>query len=223
MAKHNEEKSIAGYIEHTLLKPDVFEKDIEKLCNEAMENEFFAVCISPYFIHRANQILSGSDVKVVSVVGFPMGYSSTSSKVEEVKKAINDGVDELDMVLNISAMKNNDIKFLRNDIDSVLTATRWSNKLLKVIIESAALTELEIRKACELCAELDVDFMKTSTGLHPAGGATEKDVKLLRELLPKKIKIKASGGIKDAAFAKKLIAAGADRIGTSSSLKIIEA
>ncbi|MEX0813271.1 MAG: deoxyribose-phosphate aldolase [Chitinophagales bacterium] len=219
MAKHNEE--IAKKIEHTLLKSDALEGDIKALCEEAQANNFFGVCVPPYYIHKAKLFLANSDVKIISVVGFPMGYTSTSAKVEEVKKAVNDGVDELDMVINIAALKNNDFKFLRNDIDSVLTAARWSNKVLKVIIESAALSDEEIEKACALCAELQVDFVKTSTGLHPAGGASEKAVALMRELLPKSIKIKASGGIKDAAFANKLIAAGADRIGTSSGLKII--
>lgn len=219
MAKHKTE--IRSKIEYTLLKADALESDIVALCEEAKSHQFYGVCTPPYYIHLASKLLSDSNVKIISVVGFPMGYCSTSSKVEEVKKAINDGVDEIDMVINIAALKNNDIKFLRNDIDSVLTAARWSNKVLKVIIEFNALTEDEIKSACKLCTELEVDFVKTSTGMYPDdNGITEKDIKFLREILPEKIKIKASGGIKDAVLARKLITAGADRVGTSSALKI---
>lgn len=212
--------NLAPYIDHTLLKADASEKDIKKLCAEAKEQGFAAVCIPPYFVRKSNLWLKGTDVKVATVVGFPLGYSHTPAKVEEARRAIDEGAHEIDMVINIIALKAGDINYLKNELTSVATITQLRGGKLKVILETGLLTEKEIITACNLCAEMTVDYVKTSTGTIPEGASVEV-VKLLRANLPKSIKIKASGGIRERAFAIDLIKAGADRIGTSSGLKIV--
>ena len=222
MAKSEPIVELRKAIEHTLLKQEATREQIKLLCEEAVENGLGGVCVPPYFVADAAKLLESSGVKVVTVIGFPLGYQLPAIKVEEAKRAVDHGADELDMVMNIAAFKSGDINWVKNDIDSVATIAHMSNKKIKVIIESGILTDEDIKKACAICAELGVDFVKTSTGFA-AAGASVAHVKLMRAALPKKIAIKASGGIRDKAFAEALIAAGADRIGTSSGVKIVNA
>ncbi len=208
-------------IEHTILKPDTMESDIKKLCEEAIEHGFFGVCVPPYFVKHASIILKDSSVKIVTVAGFPLGYNTTPAKVEEARKAMDEGAHEIDMVMNIAALKNNDLNFVQNDIQSVATLVQLKGCKLKVIIETALLSNDEKVKACEICAKVGVDFVKTSTGFA-SSGAKLKDIELMRKNLPANIKIKASGGIKTKEQAKDLVKAGADRLGTSSGPDLIE-
>ncbi len=208
------------YIEHTLLKPNCTEDDIINLCNEAVEHKFYGVCVPPFYVQLAKKAIKKADVKIITVIGFPLGYNSVSSKVEETKKAITSGAHEVDMVMNIAAFKSGDIVSVQNDIQSVTTACHLQNKQVKVIIETAYLSDEEIIQACKICANCEADFVKTSTGFA-SSGATVEAVELMRKTLPAKVKIKAAGGIRDAAFAEKLIAAGADRIGASASVKMV--
>jgi deoxyribose-phosphate aldolase len=214
--------NLANQIEHTNLKPNAVNEEIIKLCNEAMEYGFYGVCVAPYFVQLAKKTLKKSEVKIISVVGFPFGYNTVSSKVEETKKAINAGADEVDMVANISAFKSGDIATVQNDIQAVVTACHLQNKLVKVIIETCYLNEEEIKLLCKICADCEADFVKTSTGFG-SEGATVEAVKIMRKCLPAKIKIKAAGGIKSKAFAEELIAAGATRIGSSASIELVQA
>jgi deoxyribose-phosphate aldolase len=214
--------NLANQIEHTNLKPNAVNEEIIKLCNEAMEHGFYGVCVAPYFVQLAKKTLKKSEVKIISVVGFPFGYNTVSSKVEETKKAINAGADEVDMVANISAFKSGDIATVQNDIQAVVTACHLQNKLVKVIIETCYLNEEEIKLLCKICADCEADFVKTSTGFG-SEGATVEAVKIMRKCLPAKRKIKAAGGIKSKAFAEELIAAGATRIGSSASIELVQA
>lgn len=175
---------------------------------------------SPYFVRKSKLWLSDSKVKVATVVGFPLGYSHTPAKVEEARRAIDEGADEIDMVINLIALKAGDWNYLKNELTSAATIVQLRGGKLKVILETGLLSETEIIKACELCKEMTVDFVKTSTGfIQP--GATVEAVKLLRANLPKSIKIKASGGIRTKEFALELIEAGADRLGCSASVSIV--
>lgn len=211
---------LARHIEYTNLNPECTKQDIIELCNKAIEHKFYGVCVPPYHVQTAKKELKKSDLKLITVVGFPLGYSTVASKVEEAKKAIISGADEIDMVMNIAAFKSGDYAAVQNDIQAVTTACHLQNKHIKVIIETAYLSAEETEKACHICMDCEVDFVKTSTG-YASKGATVEAVALMRKTLPAKIKIKASGGIKDQAFAIELIKAGALRIGTSSSLDII--
>ncbi len=213
--------NIATYIDHTILKPTTLIADVKTLCKEANENSMAAVCVPPMFVKQAKSLLQNSDVKVATVIGFPFGYSAVEAKLAEMLLAIVDGADELDMVINISALKNNDWQYLAGEINAILPIIRAKKKILKVIIESGLLTDEEIIKCCDLYGLAGVDFLKTSTG-YAETGATVHAVKLMRKHLADTVKIKASGGIRTFNFAKELIEAGADRIGCSSSLKIIE-
>jgi len=211
---------IASHIDHTLLKPTTLVADIEKLCAEAIQYSFAAVCVPPLFVKKAKALLNGTTVKVATVIGFPFGYSAIEAKVAETVLAIIDGADELDVVINISAIKNNDWQFLAGEINAILPIVRNKNKVIKIIIESGILTDDEIIKCCDLYGAAGVDFMKTSTG-YAEKGATVEAVQLLRKHLADKIQIKASGGIKTYTFAKQLIDAGATRLGCSSSIQIV--
>lgn len=213
--------NIAGYIDHTVLKPTTTVKDVEKLCEEAAQYQFAAVCVPPLFVKKAKEILSGSFTKVATVIGFPFGYSAIEAKVAEVILAIIDGADELDVVINISAIKNNDWQFLANEINAILPIIKNKKKVIKVIIESGILTDEEIIKCCDLYGAAGVDFMKTSTGYAEKGASVEA-VKLMRKHLADNVLIKASGGIKNFVFAKQLIESGANRLGCSSSIAIIQ-
>ncbi len=211
---------IAKYIDHTVLKPTTLVGDIEKLCAEAVQYGFAAVCVPPLFVKKAVALVAGSGVKVATVIGFPFGYSAIEAKVAETVLAIVDGADELDVVINISAIKNNDWQFLANEINSLMPIIRQKGKIVKIIIESGVLTDNEIIQCCDLYGAAGVDFMKTSTG-YAEKGATVEAVTLMRRHLADAIKIKASGGIKNYTFAQQLIAAGADRLGCSSSVQIV--
>ncbi|HRN95537.1 MAG: deoxyribose-phosphate aldolase [Chitinophagales bacterium] len=212
---------LASYIDHTLLKADTSEAEIEQLCNEAKEHNFVAVCVPPYFVRKCKQWLKDSDVKIATVVGFPLGYAHTPAKVEEARRAIDEGANEIDMVINIIALKANDLNYLKNELTSAATIVQLRGGKLKVILETGLLTQEEMLRACKLCTELSVDYVKTSTGFIEKG-ATVEDVKFLRANLPKSIKIKASGGIKTKEDAEALIKAGADRIGTSRGVALVK-
>lgn len=211
--------TIAKYIDHTILKPNTTLAEIEKLCAEATEYGFASVCVPPYFIKDAARLTSGSEVKVATVIGFPFGYSHYAAKVAEVKQAIEEGADELDMVINIAALKNKDFAYLEAEIKAVTQQIAGSKALLKLIIESGILTDDEIIACCNLYQKYPVQFMKTSTG-YAEKGATVEAVQLMRQHLPSPIEIKASGGIRTYDFAKSLIDAGATRLGCSASVAI---
>lgn len=208
------------YIEHTNLKPDATHQDIIKLCEEAVEHKFYGVCVSPYHVQLAKKTIKKAPVKIITVVGFPFGYNTVASKVEETKKAIIGGADEVDVVMNIAAFKSGDDATVLNDLQAVIMACHLQNKVAKVIIETALLTKEEIEKACRLCVDSEADFVKTSTG-YASSGAKVEDIELMRKILPAKVKIKAAGGIRDNATAIAMVNAGATRLGTSSSLAIM--
>jgi len=212
--------NIAHYIDHTVLKPTTLISDVEKICVEAIQYQFAAVCVPPLFVKKALALLNGTAVKVATVIGFPFGYSAIEAKVAETILAIIDGADELDLVINISAIKNNDWQFLASEINAILPIVRSKQKVIKIIIESGVLTDEEIIICCDLYGAAGVDFMKTSTG-YAEKGATLHAVQLIRKHLADKIHIKASGGIKTYTFAKQLIDAGATRLGCSSSIQIV--
>lgn len=212
--------NIAAYIDHTILKPTTLVADVDRLCAEAIDYGFAAVCVPPLFVKQAKALTAGSGVKVATVIGFPFGYSAIEAKLAEIVLAIVDGADELDMVINISAVKNNDWQFLANEINAVMPVIRSKGKVIKVIIESGILTDEEIIRCCDIYGMAGVDFMKTSTG-YAEKGATIEAVQLMRRHLADAIKIKASGGIKTFSFAKALVEAGADRLGCSSSVQIV--
>ncbi len=209
------------YIDHTILKPTTLLSDVEKLCKEAVENNFAAVCVPPLFVKKAKAFTIGSSVKVATVIGFPFGYSAVEAKIAEILMAIVDGADELDMVINIAALKNNDWQYLANEITHVMQIITAKNKVIKIIIESGILTNAEIIKCCDIYGAAGVHFMKTSTG-YAEKGATVEAVALLRKHLADAIQIKASGGIKTKEFALQLIEAGATRIGSSASLELLK-
>jgi deoxyribose-phosphate aldolase len=211
--------TIAKYIDHTILKPNTILAEIEKLCVEATEYGFASVCVPPYFIKDAARLISGSQVKVATVIGFPFGYSHYTAKVAEVKQAIEDSAHELDMVINIVALKNKDLDYLEKEINAITQQIAGRSVLLKLIIESGILTDDEIVTCCELYQKYPVQFMKTSTG-YADKGATVEAVQLMRQHLPSQIEIKASGGIRNYEFAKSLLDAGATRLGCSASVAI---
>jgi deoxyribose-phosphate aldolase len=212
--------NIASYIDHTILKPTTTIKEVEQRCAEAREYGFAAVCIPPPFVRLTKQLLEGSGVKTCTVIGFPFGYSAVEAKVSEILLAMVDGADELDMVINLVALKNNDWAYLANEIGTIVPLIHAKGKILKVIVESGVLTEDELIKCCHLYAPAGIDFMKTSTG-YAETGATLKAVQIMRQHLSPSIQIKASGGIRSFAEAKAFIDAGASRIGTSSGVAII--
>lgn len=214
-------KNLNLHIEHTLLKQDAKKEDFIKLFEEAKKHNFLGVCINPAYIKLAKEELKGTDVKIVTVVGFPLGANRSDVKAFETSKALEDGADEIDMVINVSKLKDKDYEFIVNDIKAVKDACK--DKPLKVILETDLLTKDEIKKACELCIEAKADFVKTSTGFVKGGvGAKAEDVKLMYETVsPYGLKVKASGGIRDKEAAIKMIEAGAERLGTSSGVKIV--
>ncbi len=209
------------YIEHTLLKQDATEQDLINLFEEAKKYNFLGVCINPCYVKLAKECLKNSDVKIVTVVGFPLGANKTDVKVYETKCAIEDGADEIDMVINVTRLKDKKYDFIVNEIKKIKEAA--GSHILKVILETDLLTKEEIKKACELCIEAKADIVKTSTGFVKNGvGAKEEDVKLMYDTVsPYGLMVKASGGIRDRETAEKLIKAGASRLGTSSGVKII--
>jgi deoxyribose-phosphate aldolase len=213
--------NIASYIDHTILKPTTTIADIEKLCAEAIEYSFAAVCVPPLFVKKAKELTAGSNVLTATVIGFPFGYSAIEAKLAETVLCIVDGADELDMVINISAIKNNDWQYLAKEINTIMPIIRQKERVIKIIIESGILTDEEIIRCCDIYGAAGVDFMKTSTG-YAEKGASVHAVQLMRKHLADAVKIKASGGIKNYTFAAELIAAGANRLGCSSSVQIVK-
>lgn len=214
-------ENLNKHIEHTLLKQDAKLENFIKLFNEAKAHKFLGVCINPAYVKLAKENLKDNDVKVVTVIGFPLGANRSDVKAFEASKAVEDGADEIDMVINVTAIKNKDYDFVVNDIKAVKAACK--DKPLKVILETDLLEKDEIKKACELCVEAKADLVKTSTGFVKGGvGAKAEDVKLMYETVsPYGLKVKASGGIRDKETAVKMIEAGAERLGTSSGVKIV--
>jgi len=205
--------------DHTILKADATRKDVKRVCDEAMAYSFCSVCVNSYYVPYVANLLHGSDVKICSVVGFPLGAMSTRAKALEAKIAVMDGADEIDMVINVGALKDKDYSVVLEDIKAVKEAC--GENVLKVIIETCLLTDDEKVKACELAKEAGADFVKTSTGFSSAGAKVE-DVRLMRETVGPDMGVKASGGIHDKEFAKELVDAGANRLGTSATIEIVE-
>lgn len=206
------------FIDHTLLKPTATKEDIITLCNEAKTHQFFSVCVNSCYVQLAKKQLENTNVKVCSVIGFPLGAMSTYAKVEETKDAIKNGADEIDMVINIGLIKSNDFDAVAQDIKAVKII--MPNTILKVILETCYLTDSEIIQASEISINNGADFIKTSTGFGTAG-ATLHHVKLMKQITGNKAKVKASGGIKNAETAMAFINLGAERLGTSSGIAII--
>ena len=209
---------IARIIDHTLLAPDATPEMVEGLCREAIEHGFYSVCVSPVFVPLAREELAGSPVRVCTVVGFPAGVNEPDVKAYETDRAIGQGADEIDMVMNVGAAKAGDWEKVGFDVESVVKSA--GGKPVKVILETCLLTDAEKLRACEVCVAAGAGFVKTSTGFSH-GGATEADVRLLRAAVGPNIGVKASGGIRDYETACRMMEAGATRLGTSSSLKII--
>ncbi|UOE95308.1 deoxyribose-phosphate aldolase [Alkalihalobacillus sp. LMS39] len=214
------DKTIANMIDHTLLKAEATKAQVIELCEEAKKYHFFSVCVNPTWIEEAKMQLQNSDVKVCTVIGFPLGATTTETKMFETKDAIQKGADEVDMVINIGKLKDKEYEAVQADIQAVVTAAN-GQALVKVIIETSLLTDEEKRKACELAVEAGADFVKTSTGFS-TGGATVEDIRLMRNTVGPDIGVKASGGVRDQQTAKAVIDAGATRIGASSSIAIVK-
>jgi deoxyribose-phosphate aldolase len=212
---------LARFFDHTLLKPEATRAQVEALCQEAIRYGFYAVCVNPSYVALAASILKGTGVKVCSVVGFPLGATLPEVKAFEAEKVIAMGAEEVDMVMNIGAMKSGDYTLVRDDIAKVVEVAHSGRALVKVILETALLTPEEKTKACQLALEAGADFVKTSTGFGP-GGATVEDVRLMRAVVGDKIGVKAAGGISSLDQALAMIEAGANRIGASRSVKIIQ-
>lgn len=211
--------NLARMIDHTLLKPDAVRVEIEQLCAEALHYGFAGVCVNPSYVQTAAKLLRGSSVKVCAVIGFPLGATSTAAKVFETTQTLQDGAQEVDMVINVGMLKSGDCSFVRNDIAAVVEAARIRNAATKVILETCLLTDEEIIIVCSLAKDAGADFVKTSTGFSK-GGATVHDIVLMRKTVGAAIGVKASGGIRTREQALAMIAAGATRIGTSSSILI---
>ncbi len=209
---------IASYVDHTLLKPGATQEEIAKLCEDARQYCFASVCINPSYVSLAAQLLSGTGVKICTVIGFPLGSTTPTVKAIEARDAMANGADEIDMVINVGALKSGNDALVRDDIQAVRDATR--GKVLKVILETALLNDDEKKRACRMSKEVGADFVKTSTGFGP-GGATAADIRLMRETVGPQMGVKASGGIRDTAKANEMIEAGATRLGTSASVAIV--
>ena len=212
--------TLAARIDHTLLRPDATEAQIMQLCQEAIAHGFANVCVPPCYVASAAAQLAGTDVAICTVIGFPLGYATSSVKFKEAEVAMYDGATELDMVINIAALKSGKAELVQAEILDLADLCHVHQALLKVIIETALLTEEEIVLACQLCVGGEADFVKTSTGFA-SRGASVADVELMRRSLPENVRIKAAGGIRTRAAALALIAAGADRIGSSNSVALI--
>ena len=207
------------YIDHTILKATASSADVQKLCEEAIEHEFYSVCVNGCYVADAKHLLQGTDVKVAAVVGFPLGVMTTASKVFEAKEAIENGASEIDMVINVAKLKDGEFDYVENEIRLIKEAI--GNNVLKVIIETCYLTDEEKVKACELSLVAKADYVKTSTGFG-TGGATYEDVKLMKSVVGDNAKVKASGGVRDKETAQKYVDLGAERLGTSSGIEIVK-
>lgn len=208
------------FIDHTLLKADATTADIEKLCKEAIEHQFYSVCVNSGYVALAKHLTQGSGVKVCSVVGFPLGAMASEAKMFETQNALSNGADEIDMVINVGYLKSGNIDQVRAEIATIKQLV-GEERVLKVILETCYLTDEEKRLACRLSVEAGADFVKTSTGFG-TGGATPEDITLMREAVAGKAKLKASGGVRDYATAKQYIDLGVSRIGTSNGIAIIK-
>ncbi len=211
---------LSKFIDHTVLKAETSEKAVEKVCKEALEYKFASVCINPCNVKLASKLLEGSEVKVCTVIGFPLGANTSKVKAFETEDAIANGAHEVDMVINIGKLKDKDYDYVREDIKAVVNAAK-GKALTKVIIETCLLTDEEKVKACELAKEAGADFVKTSTGFS-TGGAIPADIKLMRETVGPEMGVKASGGVRNIDDAEAVIKNGATRIGASSSIDIVE-
>ncbi len=207
------------YIDHTILKATASSSDVQKLCEEAIEHEFYSVCVNGCYVADAKHLLQGTDVKVAAVVGFPLGAMTTAAKVFEAKEAVENGASEIDMVINVAKLKDGEFEFVENEIRQIKEAI--GDNVLKVIIETCYLTDEEKVKACELSLAAKADFVKTSTGFG-TGGATYEDVKLMKSVVGDNAKVKASGGVRDKETAQKYVDLGAERLGTSSGIDIVK-
>ena len=214
------DKSLAAIIDHTLLKPDATYSEIETLCDEARQFQFASVCINPSYVPLCAKFLSGTSVKVCTVIGFPLGATSTASKVFEAEEAIRNGAAEVDMVLNIGYLKSGNTQFIEDDIRAVAAAAHRSHAIIKVILETCLLTDDEKKIACIIAKNAGADFVKTSTGFSK-GGATVEDIALMRKTVGAAMGVKASGGVRTQEQARAFVAAGATRIGASASIKIV--
>ena len=212
---------IASYIDHTLLRPDATRSQIELLCQEALTYQFASVCVNPCWVRHCASLLQASPVKVCTVIGFPLGATLPDVKAYEARRAIFDGATEIDMVLNVGALKSGDEGTVRRDIEAVVQAARDGCALVKVILETALLNDEEKILACHLAREAGADFVKTSTGFSQ-GGATVADIELMRRSVGERLGVKASGGVRDLAGAREMIAAGATRIGASAGVRIVQ-
>lgn len=210
---------LSQYIEHTNLSPTLTIGDIDKLVDEAKSHRFFGVCVPPFWVKRAQREIGSSDISLVTVAGFPLGYNMTETKLDEMQRAFDNGADEVDVVWNVTSFKTG-IPWTKIEIAKCSKLAHDKQKLVKVIIETAYLSDTEIIQACKLCADAGVDFVKTSTGFAPAGATTEH-VSLMKRSVPTSVGIKASGGIKTREKALAMIEAGATRIGTSSGIAIV--
>ncbi|GAB4274942.1 MAG: hypothetical protein Kow0080_23770 [Candidatus Promineifilaceae bacterium] len=213
--------SIAKMIDHTLLKPDASQDQIAQLCYEARTYHFASVCVNPTHVKLCTQLLKGSDVDVCTVVGFPLGATPANVKAYETQQAIRDGATEIDMVINVGALKSKDYRVVLEDIGAVVRAAHAANAIVKVIIEAALLTDEEKVIACQLAKTAGADYVKTSTGFGP-GGATAEDVTLMRRVVGPNIGVKAAGGVRSLTDAQAMIAAGATRIGASAGVRIVQ-
>ncbi len=213
--------NIASYIDHTILKQTTTLSEIDRLCVEASLENFVAVCVPPKYVPDVKKMLDGSKVKIATVIGFPMGYSTIEIKAKEIENAFDIGADEVDMVINLCSLKSGDWKYLENEIIACIAPVTARGKVIKVIVESGMLTDSELVAACELYSNYKIDYLKTSTGFAD-NGATVHAVELMRSHLPSRMGIKASGGVRNLAFAKELINAGATRIGSSASMQIMK-
>lgn len=213
---------IASLIDHTILKPDATREDVLRVCQEARDYVFASVCVNPYWVPLVAHQLAGSPVKVCSVVGFPLGATTTEAKVCETESAIRLGATEIDMVINIGALRSGDLETVKVDIAAVAAAVHQQGAILKVIIETALLTDEQKVTACELAVAAHADFVKTSTGFSTSG-ATVHDVELMRRAVGPNVGVKASGGIRTLEDFRNMVAAGASRVGASASVKIVDA
>ena len=214
-------KNLNRYFDHTVLKPEATEADVIKLCSEAREYDFYAVCVNSCYVPLAAELLKGADVKIASVIGFPLGAASIEAKAFEAEWACSKGAEEIDMVIHVGALKEKRYDYVRQDIATVVAVAEEYRALVKVILETCLLTDDEIVKACELSGEAGAAFVKTSTGFSK-DGATAHHVALMRKTVGKDLQVKASGGIRDLAKTKEMIDAGADRIGASASVAIMK-
>lgn len=216
-------KPLNKYFDHTILKPEATSAQVEKLCKEALEYDFYSVCVNSCYVGACADLLKGSDVKVCAVVGFPLGACTTATKVFETEEACKDGAREIDMVLNVGVFKDGHYDYIRDDIRAVVEAAAQYGAIVKVILETCLLTSEEIEEACKLSADAGAHFVKTSTGFG-SGGAKAEDVALMKKTVEAAgLEVKASGGIRDYDTVMAMIEAGADRIGASASVAVMEA